>query len=1279
MKSAETKTTATAQPLTKSEGQQRPFFQKEKAGSALDNDHPSFFFPNGGVGLQLRPFFGKPTVQTKLRIGQPGDKYEKEADSTADRVVQRLADNENGNEQSLFTARSELQRKPIFESETAPEVQAKTLNGHTLHAPPIQRECAECEREQELQKMEEPGQEEALQRKPIFDSAAPPPEEAGEDGVQRKAASGAGSDVLQPNCATCAAKEGEPVQRQETTDGTTTPPDGLSSQLDGSKGGGASLPEDTRTQMERAFGTDFSNVRIHTGSGAEQMSQSVQAQAFTHGSDVYFNSGKYNPSSTEGQQLLAHELTHTVQQGEGLQRKALSNTPTQKATATEPLAPASSEIVDISSGQFLPSEKVKTEIEQAGSEGLDVRVIVPGISKEGKIKIRIDRNGSYDAVHGQKGYMPVLNPWASQLGGLYLRFTVKNSAVTGGFVSPAQKGGNPNDWIKKIKENAASLGGLGLKIGKLPNLVNEFNANSFRLGFTDANIEVGGFIDAKFNFSLQNGDKAKIDAIADVKVKGVAEGQLKLDNTKETLTGEVTLAVAFKDFTGNAIIKYNEDGSIDIHGKAAYNANKLSGEIDFVSTDLKSANNFAKDAIKAAGGKENVQNATPPEAAPAPKEGTKERALAGVGQLQFNLTKWFAGTVSVIVDGKGDVTVIGKIAPPAEIELFKQKDYDKELVSLQVEAGYGIPVIGTIGVFAGVSLSAVAYIGPAKLYQIEIMGTYSTDPEVQKSIQIAGSINISAYAGLRLRAEGGAKLTVIKHDLKVGVGVNADVGVKAYADARPTIGYREPGEFYISGTAEMVAQPMLGLSGDFFIELDAPWWSPIDDEKWVWPIGSKEWPLSDPIGLSATMKEYVLGSGIAPEIEFEKPKGFDPSKFLTTMVDKQLPDKTGDAKGGQAGFKEDGSVAKPEVPDPNAEKKDKKAAGAELKAGKAPSKLKEQPKKPLPDPKAQQEAALLFQNGAKKLETIKGPLSKGDLRKELNGIEKSVPGIKYSSKLDGEKWVVTASAKGVDNPKPFKVSAIVTEEDKKEEGKGDKKDNIAAALREIDTEAKHELDEGEVKQDEAEAIKNKVNQDHATVIEISSVKDGGETWDFEYVQRMAKKVPKTAKLAKGPNQKTLGVLASGKANPPREIVCRSATLDDRIGGKVGDGMQAHHLISCSVAEKSIFGLAAAESGYDINRASNGILLPSSRQKWQAVKKSGTPLPLHRGNHINEYYNLVEIILRRKETQVRTAMEQKKNWSDVKVVDEMEGAESAIGESLLNYEITLSHKDPSLKA
>jgi hypothetical protein len=81
------------------------------------------------------------------------------------------------------------------------------------------------------------------------------------------------------------------------------------------KGGGSSLPEQTRTQMEGFFGADLGGVRVHADGGAGTLNRELDAQAFTVGSDVFFAEGKYNPSSTEGQGLIAHELTHVGQQG----------------------------------------------------------------------------------------------------------------------------------------------------------------------------------------------------------------------------------------------------------------------------------------------------------------------------------------------------------------------------------------------------------------------------------------------------------------------------------------------------------------------------------------------------------------------------------------------------------------------------------------------------------------------------------------------------------------------------------------------------------------------------------------------------------------------------------------------------------------------------------------------------------------------------------------------------------------------------------------------------
>ena len=85
-------------------------------------------------------------------------------------------------------------------------------------------------------------------------------------------------------------------------------------QLTAGKGAGAPLPSDTRALMENHLGADFSGVRVHTGAAAGQLNRQLGAQAFTYGADIYMGEGKYNPQSSEGQRLLAHELTHVTQQ-----------------------------------------------------------------------------------------------------------------------------------------------------------------------------------------------------------------------------------------------------------------------------------------------------------------------------------------------------------------------------------------------------------------------------------------------------------------------------------------------------------------------------------------------------------------------------------------------------------------------------------------------------------------------------------------------------------------------------------------------------------------------------------------------------------------------------------------------------------------------------------------------------------------------------------------------------------------------------------------------------
>lgn len=237
------------------------------------------FFAKAGAG----GFFETP-VQTKLTVGQPGDRYEKEADGMANKVVQR--------------------------SET----------------PNIQLKCNDCEKDK-------------AQRKPLADSITPwVPTQKEEERKPAPPATGKISTKLETSAPMAEEKE-KPVQRQteaqpagpETeekpdsvqakTVGGPTPTADIEGRLTASKGQGHPLPEATRTDMEVSFGVDFGQVRIHTGSTAVDMSKSLHAQAFTHGSDIYFNEGKYNPATREGKTLLAHELTHTVQQGAAVRRK----------------------------------------------------------------------------------------------------------------------------------------------------------------------------------------------------------------------------------------------------------------------------------------------------------------------------------------------------------------------------------------------------------------------------------------------------------------------------------------------------------------------------------------------------------------------------------------------------------------------------------------------------------------------------------------------------------------------------------------------------------------------------------------------------------------------------------------------------------------------------------------------------------------------------------------------------------------------------------------------
>ncbi len=133
--------------------------------------------------------------------------------------------------------------------------------------------------------------------------------------------------LIQRKCSSC--EEEEKLQRKPLASfiqkkgahGGLVASASVSNRINSSRGKGSGLSGSTKSFMESRFETDFSNVNIHIGGEATQMNRELNAKAFTVGNDIYFNEGQYQPGSNEGKHLLAHELTHAVQQNISVRKK----------------------------------------------------------------------------------------------------------------------------------------------------------------------------------------------------------------------------------------------------------------------------------------------------------------------------------------------------------------------------------------------------------------------------------------------------------------------------------------------------------------------------------------------------------------------------------------------------------------------------------------------------------------------------------------------------------------------------------------------------------------------------------------------------------------------------------------------------------------------------------------------------------------------------------------------------------------------------------------------
>ena len=198
-------------------------------------------------------------AQTKLTVSQPGDTSEQEADRVADMVTSQVKRQQDEEEPETVQPKIFKLQRQSTENPEDEEIQTKALlrQRDDLEDEEIQPKASEVRRA-------EPEEEEELQAK-------------GSSGEVKVA-------------------------------------DQIENQISSSRGLGRPLTDSTRKTFEPQFGSDFSEVKVHTDAEADNLSQQLGAEAFTTGQDIFFREGRYQPDSDDGKKLIAHELVHVLQQ-----------------------------------------------------------------------------------------------------------------------------------------------------------------------------------------------------------------------------------------------------------------------------------------------------------------------------------------------------------------------------------------------------------------------------------------------------------------------------------------------------------------------------------------------------------------------------------------------------------------------------------------------------------------------------------------------------------------------------------------------------------------------------------------------------------------------------------------------------------------------------------------------------------------------------------------------------------------------------------------------------
>lgn len=609
------------------------------------------------------------------------------------------------------------------------------------------------------------------------------------------------------------------VQRRQAEGASEGSQDASAPQL--GQSAGRPLDSGTRDLMGSRLGQDFGGVRVHDDGEAHRAAKSLNAEAFTAGRDIYFSRGAYNPSSQQGQKLIAHELAHVAQQNEGL-------------TGARPQGFSVSH----------PSDPLERQAE-AASDAVMRGEMFPALASPAPPAIY--RQAAAPAPAAPPGGAAAdgaaaapAQDFSVQVAGTTVVLPVKDLLAK---AVPGNKLTLPDKYLKKVPS------------------IPSFKLTSASLDLDDNKVPTGASLGLAVNVPPLDGQGAvTVDKSGSVtgsahvvfrgdRIPGLKQTELDVTVTSKDFAFDASVDFDLPKVTGNLKYKY-QGGKHSGKGKANYEGSKLKGGIEIIMSEaglISGSGTLEMELFKGLKGEVEV--------------GVDEKRNVGV---------------------KGKLSVPGQVELFPEKKYEKSFfSFEKKFPIW----GITVPVIDVnVGVFAEIHAGAGfrAKFGPGVLRDIALTGEFGTDPEAATEMGLGGEFFVPAGAEVVANVGGGIGLGLAVADITGGVEAVGVAGLYSALSVRPNFKY-SGGKYTISGMAELAGVAQLKFGINAFAKIDVGVWL-FKGTVWRkdWTLAEWVWNTGLNIALRANIS-YTLGEDFAPDISFETGQ-VDPEKLIKDVM-----------------------------------------------------------------------------------------------------------------------------------------------------------------------------------------------------------------------------------------------------------------------------------------------------------------------------------------------------------------------------------------------------------